>query len=91
VSGSRCPRDRDAAGLSLFAVTGAAKTLEFGLNSLSAVILGAITGVGGGTIRDILLDEVPAILRVDVYAVAAVCLALRIGAIAGHWNLPRAT
>ena len=36
-----------------------------------AVLIGRITGVGGGTVRDILLARVPAILRVDVYAVAA--------------------
>ena len=61
----------DAAGLSLFAVAGAAKALEFGIPPLIAVLMGGITGVGGGTVRDILLARVPTVLRSDVYAVAA--------------------
>lgn len=61
----------DAGGLALFAVAGAEKALDARLHPLSAVLLGTITAVGGGTIRDILLTHVPAILRVDVYATAA--------------------
>jgi len=61
----------DAAGLSLFAVAGTSKALDAGMPALSAVLLGTITGVGGGTLRDVLLVQVPAILRVDVYATAA--------------------
>src|SRR5918998_878703 len=45
----------DAAGLSLFAVTGASKALDFGLGAVQAVILGAVTAVGGGTLRDVLV------------------------------------
>lgn len=61
----------DAAGLALFAVAGTEKALNAGLHPLSSVLLGVITGVGGGTIRDVFLAHVPAILRVDVYATAA--------------------
>jgi uncharacterized membrane protein YeiH len=61
----------DAAGLALFAVAGAEKALEFGINPLIAVLMGGLTGVGGGTIRDVLLAQVPAVLRTDVYAAAA--------------------
>lgn len=61
----------DAAGLSLFAVSGSLKALEFHLNPLAAVLLGILTGVGGGVTRDILVGEVPVILRTDIYAVAA--------------------
>ena len=61
----------DAAGLSLFCVVGAAKALDFGLNPLGATLLGTVTGVGGGVIRDVLLDEIPNVLRIDVYATAA--------------------
>jgi uncharacterized membrane protein YeiH len=61
----------DAAGLSLFAVAGAEKALAFGINPFIAVLMGGITGVGGGTIRDVLLAQVPAVLRADVYATAA--------------------
>ena len=75
----------DAAGLSLFAVNGAAKALDHGMNALLAVLLGTMTAVGGGTIRDVLLDVVPGVLVREVYAVAAavgaavVVLAVRLG------------
>ena len=61
----------DAAGLSLFAVSGAQKAIEFGLNPVMAALLGMLTGVGGGMTRDILLAEIPQVLRSDLYAVAA--------------------
>jgi uncharacterized membrane protein YeiH len=61
----------DAAGLSLFAIAGAQKTLDRGLPALTAICLGAITATGGGTVRDVLLAHVPAVLRVDIYATAA--------------------
>ena len=60
----------DAAGLALFALSGAAKALDRGIDPFIAVLLGTITGVGGGTIRDIFLARIPAVLRVE-YAVAA--------------------
>jgi uncharacterized membrane protein YeiH len=61
----------DAAGLGLFAVTGASKALEYGLGPGQAVILGAITGVGGGTLRDMLVRQVPAVLHSELYAIPA--------------------
>lgn len=61
----------DAAGLALFAVSGAGKALAYGIQPFIAILMGGITGVGGGTIRDILLAQVPAVLRVDIYAAAA--------------------
>lgn len=61
----------DAAGLGLFAVSGAAKALEYGIHPFLAILMGGITGVGGGTVRDILLARVPTVLRADVYATAA--------------------
>ena len=61
----------DGAGLALFAVSGATKALAFNLNPLAAALLGMLTGIGGGIARDILLAEVPVVLRSDVYAVAA--------------------
>lgn len=63
--------DLDAAGLSLFAVAGTEKALAVRMPALIAVLMGGITGVGGGTFRDVLLTRVPAVLRVDVYATAA--------------------
>ena len=61
----------DAAGLSLFAVTGASKALDLGIGPVQAVILGTITGVGGGTIRDVLIQRVPTVLRSELYAIPA--------------------
>ena len=61
----------DAAGLALFCVAGAQKALVFGLEPVMAALLGMLTGVGGGIARDVLLSEIPAVLRSDVYAVAA--------------------
>ncbi|MEN0073113.1 MAG: TRIC cation channel family protein [Paracraurococcus sp.] len=61
----------DAAGLALFAVAGTGKALDFGMPRLVAVILGGVTGTGGGVVRDVLLARVPAVLTTDVYATAA--------------------
>ena len=61
----------DAAGLALFAVSGAHKALMYGLNPIMAISLGALTGIGGGMARDLLLAEIPIVLRADLYAVAA--------------------
>jgi uncharacterized membrane protein YeiH len=61
----------DAAGLALFAVAGTEKALDAGIHPLSAILLGTITATGGGTLRDLFLARIPSILRVDVYATAA--------------------
>jgi uncharacterized membrane protein YeiH len=61
----------DAAGLALFAVTGAHKALAHGLNPVMATLLGMLIGIGGGMARDVLLAEIPTVLRADLYAVAA--------------------
>jgi len=61
----------DGAGLALFAVSGTQKALAFGLNPVMAALLGMLTGIGGGMARDVLLAEIPTMLRADLYAVAA--------------------
>ncbi len=62
----------DAIGLSLFAVVGASLALSAGMGPLPAVLLGTITAVGGGTLRDIVLNQVPIVFRANIYALAAV-------------------
>lgn len=66
----------DGAGLALFAVSGALKALAFGASPLSAIMLGVLTGVGGGVARDILVAEIPTVLRAELYAVAALAGAI---------------
>src|SRR5438067_1578420 len=61
----------DAAGLSLFAVTGATKALGSGLGPAQAVLLGAVTAVGGGTVRDVLIRQIPSVLSSGLYAIPA--------------------
>jgi uncharacterized membrane protein YeiH len=106
----------DAGGLALFAVAGTQKALVFGIRPLIAAAFGTLTAVGGGVVRDVLLAHIPGVLRVDIYATAAlagsltmiaarrlglpiwagslagalVCIALRLVAVARHWNLPTA-
>jgi uncharacterized membrane protein YeiH len=61
----------DALGLAVFCVTGATKATAFGLGPVQATLLGAITGIGGGMLRDVLLGETPTVLRRELYAVPA--------------------
>ncbi|MGB6385507.1 MAG: TRIC cation channel family protein [Terriglobales bacterium] len=61
----------DAAGLALFAVAGTEKALLYEMHPFIAILMGTITGVGGGTVRDIFLARVPNVLRSDIYATAA--------------------
>lgn len=63
----------DALGLALFAVVGAQKAIEHGINPLMAAILGMLTGIGGGMTRDVLAGDVPFVLKGDLYAIAALC------------------
>jgi uncharacterized membrane protein YeiH len=61
----------DALGLGFYSVIGAQKALAYGANAGMAVLLGVATAVGGGVARDVLLNRVPAILRTEIYALAA--------------------
>jgi uncharacterized membrane protein YeiH len=61
----------DAAGLGLFAVAGTQKALAFGINPFVSALLGMLTGIGGGVLRDLLVNEIPVVLRADLYALAA--------------------
>lgn len=61
----------DAAGLGLFSVTGASIALAYRLGPPEAVVLGAISGIGGGFLRDLIVREVPHVLRGGLYAIPA--------------------
>jgi uncharacterized membrane protein YeiH len=61
----------DAAGLALFAVSGAGKAMAFHAGPVAATLLGMLTGIGGGMVRDVLVREIPTVLCTELYAVAA--------------------
>lgn len=73
----------DAAGLGVFAVAGTYKALEYGLSPPMAAVLGMLSGIGGGMVRDVLTARVPVVLQAEIYAVAALAAALVV--VAGHW------
>lgn len=62
----------DTIGLALFNVIGIEKALQLGFPYWTAVVMGSITGAGGGVIRDILINEEPLIFRKEIYAMACV-------------------
>ena len=62
----------DAFGLALFVVIGAKKALLFGTSGMVAVVMGVITGVAGGLIRDVLAREIPMVLQQEIYATACI-------------------
>ena len=63
----------DALGLAVFTVIGAQKALALETPGVIAVIMGVMTGVAGGIIRDILSGQIPLILRREIYATASLC------------------
>ena len=62
----------DTIGLALFTVTGIEKTVAAGFPFWTAIIMGTLTGAGGGVIRDVFINEVPLIFRKEIYALACV-------------------
>ncbi|WP_299018993.1 TRIC cation channel family protein [uncultured Photobacterium sp.] len=62
----------DAIGLAVFVAIGVEKALRFGASPMVAVIMGVMTGCGGGVIRDVLAREIPMVLRTEVYATACI-------------------
>ena len=77
----------DGAGLALFAVVGTQKALGYGLHPVMAPLLGMLTGIGGGMLRDVLVSQIPTVLRAELYAVAALAGASAV--VLGHiLNLP---
>lgn len=61
----------DAAGMGLFAVAGARKAIDYGLGPVGSCVIGMITAIGGGILRDVLVSEIPSILHKEIYATAA--------------------
>lgn len=77
----------DAGGLALFAVAGAGKALAFHAGPVAAMLLGMLTGIGGGMVRDVLVREIPTVLRTELYAVAAL-LGAAVVVVGGMLHLP---
>ena len=71
----------DAFGLAVFTVVGTKKALDMGTSASIAVVMGVMTGVVGGMIRDILSGEIPLILRREIYATASLCGAITFSAV----------
>lgn len=80
----------DAAGLAIFAVVGTNKALAYGLEWPAATLLGMLSAIGGGMVRDVLAAQVPMILRTDIYAVAAIAGGLVVS-LGRYLELPEGT
>ncbi|WP_412539738.1 TRIC cation channel family protein [Longispora sp. K20-0274] len=82
----------DAAGLGLFTVTGTLKALSAGVPPAGACLIGMITGIGGGMLRDVFTGEIPVVLRKEVYALASLAGAIVITVASRlHWGSPAIT
>lgn len=82
----------DAFGLGLFCVTGSLKALDYGLDVLPAALMGMVTGIGGGILRDLLAGRVPVVFSSELYATPA--LAGGAWAVLGHeqgWSVALVT
>ena len=77
----------DAAGLGLFCVTGALKSLEYGLGPVPAALMGVVTGIGGGMARDLLAGRVPIVFSGELYATPALAGATW-AVLAQEWGQP---
>ncbi|MFA5859375.1 MAG: trimeric intracellular cation channel family protein [Elusimicrobiota bacterium] len=73
----------DAIGLALFSITGAVAAMNAGLNFISVLLLGTMSGIGGGVLRDVLANDVPLVFRKEIYALASIT------GIVGMWLLAR--
>jgi uncharacterized membrane protein YeiH len=75
----------DAFGLAVFTVIGTGKAISLGVAGSIAVIMGVMTGVAGGIIRDILSDEIPLVLKAEIYATASLCGAITFAVLTKHF------
>ncbi|HFI0632066.1 TPA: trimeric intracellular cation channel family protein [Streptococcus suis] len=79
----------DAIGLAIFALIGASTGVSLHLNAMTSGILAALTGVGGGIARDLLVNETPIVLKEDVYAVLALFSGILYHLCVVNWHLPQ--
>jgi uncharacterized membrane protein YeiH len=77
----------DAFGLGLFAVTGTIKALDAGLGPAPSALMGLVTGIGGGVMRDVLAGRVPAVFRGELYATPALAGAVVV-VVGTHYEVP---
>lgn len=75
----------DAFGLAIFTVIGTEKAISLGVPGSIAVIMGVMTGVAGGIIRDMLSGEVPLVLKAEIYATASLCGAITFAILTKHF------
>ncbi|HEP1823593.1 TPA: trimeric intracellular cation channel family protein [Streptococcus suis] len=79
----------DAIGLAIFSLIGASTGVSLDLNAMTSGILAALTGVGGGIARDMLVNETPIVLKEDVYAVLALFSGILYHLCVVNWKLPQ--
>jgi uncharacterized membrane protein YeiH len=77
----------DGAGLGLFCVTGALKAVDYGLEPVPAALMGMVTGIGGGMVRDLLAGRVPVVFSSELYATPAL-LGATWAVLGNYWDLP---
>lgn len=77
----------DAIGLAVFSVYGALKGNVMGYPWISCVMMGVITGIGGGMLRDVCSAQIPMVMRKEIYATAAFLGALCAVTIPGQWGI----
>lgn len=75
----------DAFGLAIFTVIGTEKTISLGVPGSISVIMGVMTGVAGGIIRDMLSGEIPLVLKAEIYATASLCGAIIFAVLTRHF------
>ncbi|HUO76285.1 MAG TPA: trimeric intracellular cation channel family protein [Thermodesulfovibrionales bacterium] len=75
----------DAFGLAIFTVIGTEKAMSLGVPGSVAAIMGVMTGVAGGIIRDMLSGEIPLILKAEIYATASLCGAITFALLTRHF------
>jgi uncharacterized membrane protein YeiH len=82
---ARALKFADAFGLAVFTVIGTEKAISLGVPGSVGVIMGVMTGVAGGIIRDMLSGEIPLVLKAEIYATASLCGAITFAVLKKHF------